>query len=52
MSPDEIGALLSDSFKSAHVAIETEAEDEKEGMGTTMVAAFIRNNVGCNRKYR
>lgn len=45
MDPDEIGVLLSDSFKSAHVAIETEAEDEKEGMGTTMVAAFIRKNV-------
>jgi len=44
MSPDEIGALLSASFKSAHNAIETEAEDEKEGMGTTLVAAFIRNN--------
>ena len=45
MSPDEIGKLLSDSFKSAHIAIETEAVGEKEGMGTTMVAAFIRNNL-------
>ncbi len=44
MSPDEIGALLSDSFKSAHIAIGTGAVGEKEGMGTTMVAAFIRNN--------
>ncbi|MEI7433921.1 MAG: protein phosphatase 2C domain-containing protein [Methanomicrobiales archaeon] len=44
MDPDEIGALLSDSFKSAHEAIESEAKDEKEGMGTTMVAAFVRNN--------
>jgi protein phosphatase len=44
MSPDEVGALLSDSFKSAHIAIETGAVGEKEGMGTTMVAAFIRNN--------
>ncbi|MEI6292208.1 MAG: protein phosphatase 2C domain-containing protein [Methanomicrobiales archaeon] len=57
MSPDEIGALLSDSFKSAHKAIETEAEDEKEGMGTTMVAAFIRStiaviaNTGDSRAY-
>lgn len=44
MSPDEIGALLSDSFKSAHVAIEAGAEDDREGMGTTLVAAFIRDN--------
>jgi len=44
MSPDEIGALLSESFKSAHIAIETGATGEREGMGTTMVAAFIRDN--------
>jgi len=57
MSPDEIGALLSDSFKSAHIAIVTGAVDDKEGMGTTMVAAFIRNksvviaNTGDSRAY-
>ena len=45
MSQDEIGKLLSDSFKSAHVAIEAGAENEKEGMGTTMVSAFIRSNI-------
>ncbi len=44
MSQDKIGTLLTGAFKSAHVAIETQAEDDKEGMGTTMVAAFIHNN--------
>jgi protein phosphatase len=44
MSRDEIGKLLADAFKTAHVAIENEAEDDKEGMGTTLVAAFIKNN--------
>jgi serine/threonine protein phosphatase PrpC len=57
MSQDEIGIMLADSFKSAHVAIEKEAEDDKEGMGTTMVAAFVRNksvviaNTGDSRAY-
>jgi protein phosphatase len=57
MSPDEIGKLLSDSFKSAHNAIESEAKDDKYGMGTTMVAAFIRDkkvviaNTGDSRAY-
>ncbi len=45
MGPDEIGTLLSDSFKLAHITIATRAEDDLEGMGTTMVAAFIRNNM-------
>jgi serine/threonine protein phosphatase PrpC len=57
MSLDDIGALLSESFKSAHIAIEAEAWGDKEGMGTTMVAAFIRDksaviaNTGDSRAY-
>jgi len=57
MSLDEIGSLLSDSFRVAHITIETEAKDDKDGMGTTLVAAFIRNksvviaNTGDSRAY-
>jgi serine/threonine protein phosphatase PrpC len=57
ISQDEIGTLLTSAFKSAHIAIETQAEDDKEGMGTTMVAAFIHNkavviaNTGDSRAY-
>lgn len=57
MSMDEIGVLLSGLFKKAHDAIEDAAEDDREGMGTTMVAAFIRGkavviaNTGDSRAY-
>jgi serine/threonine protein phosphatase PrpC len=57
MGPDEIGSLLADSFEVAHKVIETEAKDDKDGMGTTLVAAFIRGrsaviaNTGDSRAY-
>ena len=57
LSGDEIRDLLVESFMSAHTSIEAEAEGEREGMGTTMVAVFIRGemavvaNTGDSRAY-
>ena len=45
MSGKEIEDLLSGIFWNAHREIEKEATGDREGMGTTLVAAFIRGQV-------
>ncbi len=45
MSGDETEQLFSEIFRNAHREIENAATGEREGMGTTLVAAFIRDNI-------
>ncbi|HVP94844.1 MAG TPA: protein phosphatase 2C domain-containing protein [Methanoregulaceae archaeon] len=44
MSRKEIEQLFIEIFRNAHNEIEDAATGEREGMGTTLVAAFIRGN--------
>ena len=57
MSGDETKQVLSEIFRNAHREIENAATGEREGMGTTLVTAFIREdkvyiaNSGDSRAY-
>ncbi|AIF70138.1 hypothetical protein PAP_08790 [Palaeococcus pacificus DY20341] len=44
MSKEEVKALLEKAYKLAHDHIMKNAVGEREGMGTTLVAAFVRRN--------
>lgn len=45
MKGEEIEQFFSEIFRDAHREIEDAATGDREGMGTTLVAAFIRENV-------
>ncbi|NJE08485.1 PEGA domain-containing protein [Thermococcus sp. M39] len=57
MSEEEVKALLGKAHELAHKKIKKNAIGEREGMGTTLVTAFIRNgkaiiaNTGDSRAY-
>lgn len=44
MSAEEVANLLASAFTDAHDAVISMAQNEKAGMGTTLIAAIIRDN--------
>ncbi|WP_456365880.1 PP2C family protein-serine/threonine phosphatase [Thermococcus sp.] len=57
MNDEEVKKLLEKAYKLAHEKIKENATGEREGMGTTMVSAFVRDrraiitNTGDSRAY-
>lgn len=57
MSTDKIKTLLMNAYERAHERIKSEAIGKREGMGTTLVSAFVRKgkviaaNTGDSRAY-
>ena len=57
MAYEEVKDLLKEAYELAHERIKRNAVDEREGMGTTLVTAFVRNgkaivaNTGDSRAY-